>query len=383
MKSRILTVDDSKTIRLIVAKAFKSFDCDIFEASNGVEGLAVAARERPEIIILDLTMPIMDGSEMLAKLKGNPDLKGIPVIMLTAEAGRENVLKIAKMGVRDYLIKPFKEEVLIDRVGRIIDLKPRGDSSLRAKRFDDPLTIVVVDDKPAIVEQIRVGLADTTWTVESRVQIAEAADYCNAVLPEAVLASLSLPDSAAFSLFQMLRASPKTKNMPIFGLSVKTAADEQARAQQCGFSSIITKPIDPEDLKMKITRTLGLDTSYRYFEHRDGVLLLKIPAQFSPNVANDVSLHLRSKVSEAVDSGLDKVILDFSAVKKADVNVIKLGLSTAQICSELSLKQRIVGSDAVSLECKNYEETKDWKFESSFEEALAALTGGAFASAAA
>ena len=88
MKPKILTVDDSKTIRLIVGKAFKPFDVDVFEASNGVEGLAVAMREKPDIIILDITMPIMDGSECLAKLKSNPDLKGIPVIMLTAESGR-------------------------------------------------------------------------------------------------------------------------------------------------------------------------------------------------------------------------------------------------------------------------------------------------------
>jgi two-component system cell cycle response regulator len=120
MRQKILTVDDSKTIRLIVAKAFKPFDCDICEAANGIEGLSVAAHERPDLIILDLTMPIMDGAEMLGKLKLNPELRTIPVIMLTAEAGRDSVLRIAKLGVRDYLIKPFKEEVLIDRVGRII-----------------------------------------------------------------------------------------------------------------------------------------------------------------------------------------------------------------------------------------------------------------------
>src|SRR6476469_7493602 len=106
MKPKILTVDDSKTIRLIVAKAFKPFDCEVFEAGNGVEGLAVAAREYPDLIILDLTMPIMDGVEMLSRLKSDPSLKPIPVVMLTAEAGRDNVLRIAKMGVRDYLVKP-------------------------------------------------------------------------------------------------------------------------------------------------------------------------------------------------------------------------------------------------------------------------------------
>ena len=73
-------------------------------------------------------MPVMDGTEMLGRLKSNPDLKSIPVIMLTAEAGRENVLRIAKMGVRDYLVKPFKEDQIVERVGRIVELKQRGGS---------------------------------------------------------------------------------------------------------------------------------------------------------------------------------------------------------------------------------------------------------------
>lgn len=119
---KILSVDDSRTIRMIVGRAFKPYDCTVFEAANGEEGLATAAKERPDLIILDVTMPVMDGVTMLTKLKEDADLKSIPVIMLTAESGRENVLHIAKLGVRDYLVKPFKEEQLIEKAGRVITL---------------------------------------------------------------------------------------------------------------------------------------------------------------------------------------------------------------------------------------------------------------------
>jgi CheY-like chemotaxis protein len=108
MAYKILTVDDSKTIRMIVKKAFSPFNCELFEGENGVEGLAIANKEKPDLIILDITMPVMTGIEMLAKLKSEKDLKAIPVIMLTAESGKENVMKIVKMGVRDYVVKPFK-----------------------------------------------------------------------------------------------------------------------------------------------------------------------------------------------------------------------------------------------------------------------------------
>ena len=126
MAAKILSVDDSRTIRLIVGKAFKPYECTVLEAGNGEEGLATAAREKPDLIVLDVTMPIMDDVTMLTKLKEDEALKSIPVIMLTAESGRENVLHIAKLGVRDYLVKPFKEDQLIEKAGRVITLQKKA-----------------------------------------------------------------------------------------------------------------------------------------------------------------------------------------------------------------------------------------------------------------
>ena len=68
----------------------------------------------------------MDGVTMLSKLKEDPALKSIPVIMLTAESGLDNVLHIARLGVRDYLVKPFKEEQLLEKAGRIVTLQKKA-----------------------------------------------------------------------------------------------------------------------------------------------------------------------------------------------------------------------------------------------------------------
>lgn len=138
MALKVLTVDDSKTIRMIVKKAFKDYDCELFEAENGVEGLAAAAKEKPGLIVLDITMPVMNGIEMLGRLKEEPELKTIPVIMLTAESGKDNVMQIVKMGVKDYIVKPFKGKDLIERVEKIIALKPKageGDGQDQAANY--------------------------------------------------------------------------------------------------------------------------------------------------------------------------------------------------------------------------------------------------------
>ncbi|MBI5063420.1 MAG: response regulator [Desulfatitalea sp.] len=126
MAHKILTVDDSRTIRMIVKNAFKPYECELFEAENGRDGLALAAQIKPDLIILDITMPVMTGIEMLTKLLQNEALKGIKVIMLTAESGRDNVMNIVKLGVKDYIVKPFKGDQLIDRVKLVLnDLKER------------------------------------------------------------------------------------------------------------------------------------------------------------------------------------------------------------------------------------------------------------------
>ena len=126
MPVKILSVDDSRMIRLIVKRTFGPYDAAVLEAANGEEGLIVAAAARPDVIVLDISMPVMDGVTMLTKLQEDPELKDIPVIMLTAESGRENVAYLAELGARGYLAKPFHEEQLIEKVLRVIPLKKKA-----------------------------------------------------------------------------------------------------------------------------------------------------------------------------------------------------------------------------------------------------------------
>ena len=129
MSPKILSIDDSKAVRMIIQRAFSAYDCIFCEAANGEEGLAVAASERPDLILLDITMPVMDGVTMLGVLKKDPELKDIPVVMLTAEHGRVNVANIVGLGVQDYLVKPFKDHQIVEKVVAIIPLQARVEAA--------------------------------------------------------------------------------------------------------------------------------------------------------------------------------------------------------------------------------------------------------------
>ena len=127
MTPKILSIDDSKTIRLLLARLFRPFACELLEAANGEEGLAVATRENPDLIILDYNMPVMDGMTMLRKMREDSVMKRTPVIMLTADSDLQSLASVARLGVRDYVTKPFREEELLGKVGRIIPLISRAE----------------------------------------------------------------------------------------------------------------------------------------------------------------------------------------------------------------------------------------------------------------
>jgi CheY-like chemotaxis protein len=125
MSVTVLYVDDSRAMRLAVGKSLKGYDCTVVEAGDGEEGMVVARKERPDVIMLDLRMPVMDGITMLQHLRSDAELKEIPVVMLTAEASMIETDEIAALGVSEYLMKPFAAPELVEKLGRIVALRPR------------------------------------------------------------------------------------------------------------------------------------------------------------------------------------------------------------------------------------------------------------------
>ncbi|MDH7598405.1 MAG: response regulator [Sedimentisphaerales bacterium] len=119
-KPKILLVDDEQDLLSTVSYRLKYAQYDVVTASNGQEALEKAAAERPDLILLDTNMPVMNGHEVLRQLRADPDLKDIPVIMLTARAAPEDVSVASSYGIADYVTKPFDFNELISKVGAAV-----------------------------------------------------------------------------------------------------------------------------------------------------------------------------------------------------------------------------------------------------------------------
>ena len=375
MGAKILLVEDSRVIRAMVGATLKPFDCTIIEANDGAEGLELAERHKPDLIILDYSMPEMDGFEMLTRLRRISHLKTTPVMMLTSEASREKVVMVLKLGVKDYLVKPLNEEIIAERIGRLVPLTKKPSAVLRDRRYDDALSVLVVDNKAAIVGQMKAGVKDTPWDIVGIADSERAMAWCLENTPDIIFVNLALPEKSAFSLLQNLRANLATNAVPVIGLSVKTAMEQQTLALQAGFACVVTKPIDYDELKIRVTRSLSLDTSYKYFDVSDEVLIIKMRETFNSNVASEIGNQLRSQLSDAVDSGIGKLMVDMSQIKRCDVTLIKFVLNIIALGTELSLKHCLIGSDAIKEACASYEETKDWVLLENVEQGRKVLDG--------
>ncbi|AOR24044.1 response regulator transcription factor [Clostridium taeniosporum] len=148
MKKSILIVEDELKIRFLIRDYLLKDGFNIFEASNGEEGLFQFSREKIDLIILDIMMPKMNGLEMLEKLR---DVSNVPVILLTAKGEEEDKLEGYEFGADDYMTKPFSPKVLVAKVKALLK-RTRDDLDSSIQNFNG-LSInqlsheVKVDDK--------------------------------------------------------------------------------------------------------------------------------------------------------------------------------------------------------------------------------------------
>lgn len=116
----ILVVDDASTMRRIVRGLLRELSLkNIREAENGSDALEELRRKKADLVISDWNMPQMTGIELLRAMRSDIGLKDVPVLMVTAEAKKENIMEAVQAGVSNYIVKPFSAETLQEKLNKI------------------------------------------------------------------------------------------------------------------------------------------------------------------------------------------------------------------------------------------------------------------------
>lgn len=384
---RIMTVDDSRSVRTIVAKQMAGLGFDIDEAEDGQQALDKLEDVAVDLILLDVTMPVMDGPTMLAKLRGGGNQT--PVIMLTSESKRSVVGEAMKLGIEDYILKPFKPEELLAKVRAALKLgaAPAAaavvpqvasmaaappppapgmpEEATGAKQFVD---ILVVDDMENVAKKLR-SMIPAHVTLGSCTSAQAALTLCRDRIYRVVLIDAEIPDVDSAVLAGQIRVLQP--HAAVLGLALRSANDVAAELKARGFSDALIKPFTAESVE---------DFLLAYFDKQELLTQEDNVITVGEFIGRQERLERYfNRLMQLFPPALDRVaaacfeeaVIDLTKVLAQPDRLPKLVIDVAGKAQGIGLNLRLVGTPAVKKLLQSFEETAKFPYHTTVAEAKA------------
>jgi len=230
----LIVEDDPSAVRLL-REYLEPAGYAVRIAADAEKGLAMAAEQRPAAIVLDVLLPGVDGWEALRRLKADPVVRDIPVIMLTVVDERDVGLAL---GAVDYLVKPIQRAALLASLARFA---PRPSST------GLPLRVLAIDDEPAALDLIRSTLEPAGFVVRGVTSGREALDIVNRERYDLIVCDLVMPVLDGFDVIAALKADPRTAHIPILVCTARDLSEGDKDRLNGQILGIATKGTDGRD----------------------------------------------------------------------------------------------------------------------------------------
>ena len=264
MTARILVVDDIEAnVRLLEAKLSAEY-YEVLVAYDGPTALAIAAKEKPDIVLLDVMMPGMDGFQVCRRLKDDPETRHVPVVLVTALDGRADRIAGLEAGADEFLTKPIDDIMLFARVRSLTrlkmvidELRDREASGRRMGVIAGAASrlggtggrVLIVDDHERQAQRIAAELA-----IEHRPII--ESDPEKALMTAKGPVDLVIVNAAARSFDGLrftaqLRSDEATRHLPVLAIVDFDERQRLVKALEIGVNDILSKPIDPQELSAR------------------------------------------------------------------------------------------------------------------------------------
>ena len=249
----VLVIDDDPTVREVLQRILTREGLQVVLAESGEEGLRLADSLMPAVITLDVMMPHMDGWEVLGRLKGNPRLRHIPVVMLSIVDDKQFGFAL---GATDYLTKPIDRERLI--------------SVLRKYLPETSPTVLIIEDDPDTRDLLRRTLASEGWKTHEAENGRDGLDCLSKVQPSLILLDLMMPLMDGFQFLSELRQHPDWSGVPVLVITaMELSPSDQERLNGRVMQVLRKGSYKLEELVSEVKRALPAERS---LEHAEAVI---------------------------------------------------------------------------------------------------------------
>jgi two-component system cell cycle response regulator len=264
MKARILVIEDNAMNRELMDYLLRSFGFETLSAVDGQVGLDVARRERPDMILCDIQMPVMDGFEFARQAKAHPETGAIPLIAITAFAMVGDRDRMLAEGFDGYIAKPIDAKEFIEMVNRFVPadkqsgaVSPSTPDAYR-RAATKPATILVLDDTPMNLELKRDLLGPHGYEVLTSNLASQALTLARERLPDLIISDVGMSEGSGFDFIRAVKADPRLANIPFIFMS-STHWNEASRTLglQLGAFRYLLRPLEPALLLAEIQACLS------------------------------------------------------------------------------------------------------------------------------
>lgn len=269
-RKKILVVDDSPVTVALFARMLSDERYLSIHASDGRQAIEKARTELPDLILMDIAMPEMNGLEAVRKLKLDPLTRDIPIILITALDAPENKLAGREAGAEDFLCKPVRRPELLARVKSMIALKEyrdqvairecsqepfnlcKGEDEARPEGSDEEPLVLLVEDNEADVQLVRHLLKNLPLRIRCTASGREAIKLARSGKVDLILLDIVLPDLDGFEVCRQLRESETSRSIPVIIITCLDDMDSKIRCIELDTDDFLVKPIVGRELQARV-----------------------------------------------------------------------------------------------------------------------------------
>ena len=329
----VLVIEDNQKNMKLVRLLLQMGNYEVLEAIDAESGIAIAGETPPDLILMDIQLPGMDGLQATTHLKNDPRLADIPIVALTSYAMDGDKARALAAGCDGYLTKPIDTNGFLEAISTFVMPKAAEDTDVLRTRKPNPVRILIVDDDPKNTKLMCGLLARDDYELATAADGQAALARVDAHPPDIILLDVMMPGMDGYEVTRRLKARPATRAIPIILVTALDSPADRAQGLEAGAEEFLTKPVNPLEIEARIQSMLKLK------RYRDQLAIRSHSEEplstGEPTASEAAGGDCRQRILIVEDDAKDlKLLQGHLAASQYDVDVVRDGSDAIQAISQ-------------------------------------------------